>query len=123
MDPALREKLDEAHQQRIGGDYEAAGRLYQDVIAADLEPLESAEDRWGHGLVLQFTGLFDESLAELARAHEEAPDNADYLLHLAKTRLMLGDFDGAVRELQEIAAKHPGTPEAEEAKKQLSYFG
>ncbi|MGD8237721.1 MAG: tetratricopeptide repeat protein [Armatimonadota bacterium] len=122
MDSALRKKLDTAHGHRIDGDYESARSVYEDVIAADLEPGESAEVRWGLGLVLQFIGLFDESLAELERAHEDAPENADFLLCLAKTRLMLGDFDRATGELQEIEEKFPDTPAAEEAKKQLAYF-
>ena len=123
MESALRDKLDKAHQNRINGDYEAARRLYEDVIATSPRPPESAEVRWGYGLVLQFTGLFDESLAELERAHDEDPDNADYFLCLAKTRLMLGDFEQATRELHEIEAKFADTPAAEEAKTQLSYFG
>ncbi len=122
MDSALQENLDTAHQHRVGGDYEAARSGYEAVMAGDLEPTESAEVRWGLALVLQFTGLFDESLAELERAHEDAPDNVEYLLCLAKTRLMLGDFDRAMGELQEIEEKFPDTPAAEEAKKQLEYF-
>ncbi|MFQ5809462.1 MAG: tol-pal system YbgF family protein [Armatimonadota bacterium] len=122
MDSALREKLDTAHQHRIGGVYQSARSLYEDVMAAHPRRDELAEARWGLGLVLQFTGLFDESLAELERAHQDAPENVDYLLCLAKTRLMLGDFDRAVAELQEIEEKFPDTPAAEEAKKQLAYF-
>ncbi len=122
MDSALREKLDEAHQRRTNGDYENARHLYEDVLAAGLDSSESAEVRWGYGLVLQYTGAFDEALAELERAHREAPDNADYFLHLAMTRLMLGDFDRAVAELTEIEEKFPDTAAADEATKQLSYF-
>jgi tetratricopeptide (TPR) repeat protein len=122
MDAALREKLDQAHRQRLDGDYESSRRLYEELLADGPEPPESAEIRWGYGMVLQFTGLFDECLTELERAHQEDPDNADFHLHLGKTRLMLGDFDGAVRELEEIEQKFPDTPEAEEAKKQLGYF-
>ena len=122
MDSTLRDKLDQAHRHRLDGDYESARRLYEDLVAADPQPPDSAEVRWGYGLVLQFTGAFDESLAELEQAHDEDPANVEYLLCLAKTRLMLGDFDHAVADLQEVEEKFPGTPAAAEAAKQLAYF-
>lgn len=122
MDPALRAKLDDAHQARINGEYDRARELYQELLGASSEPKEEAEVHWGLGLVLQFTGLFDECLVELEAAAAGDPDNAGFLLDLAKTRIMLGDYDRGCEELNDIVRRFPNTPEAQEARKQLSYF-
>jgi tetratricopeptide (TPR) repeat protein len=121
MDPALRAKLDAAHGARTEGEYDRARALYEELIPQAGEAA-AAEAHWGLGLVLQFTGLFDECLVELQAAHEAQPESAKYYLDLAKTRLMLGDYDQAREDLNEIVRRFPDGPEAQEARKQLSYF-
>jgi len=122
MDQDLRRKLDAAHEARINGEYEDAERLYREVLEHVAVPLEEAEVRHGLGCTLVFTGMFDEGLAELVLAHERNPDDPEIFLEMAKTHLMLGMTEEARPELTEIAERFPGTPEAEEAQKQLSYF-
>ena len=122
MNAELRQRLDAAHQARIGGDYAEAERVYREVLQDAAEPLEEAETRHGLGYALVFTGQFDEGLAELVLAHEQDPDNARIFLDLAKTHLMLGMYDEAKAELRCIVEQFPDTPEAEEASKQLRYF-
>ena len=62
MDSALREKLDEAHKHRIAGDYEAAQRLYEDLIAAEPQPPEPAGG-FRHPGTVRFAALHLFSLA------------------------------------------------------------
>ncbi len=122
MDPEVRQKLDRAHQHRIDGNYDEAERLYRDVLEQAGEPLEEAEIRHGLGRTLLFTGMFDEGLAELVCAHDRNPDDATIFLDLAKTHLMLGMYEEAQPELEQIRERFRDTPEADEAGKQLSYF-
>ena len=122
MEPEVRQKLDKAHEVRINGSYDEAEPLYREVLEQVSDPVEEAETRHGLGLTLVLTGMFDEGLKELVRAHERDPDHAGILLELAKTHLMLGLYDEAQPELEQIAERFPDTPEAEEARKQLSYF-
>ena len=122
MEQDVRQKLDSAHKARVEGDYEEAERLYREALEQVDDPIEEAEVRDGLGCTLIFTGMFDEGLAELATAHEKNPDDPKIFLELAKTHLMLGTIEEAQPQLEEIIERFPDTPEAEEAKKQLSYF-
>lgn len=122
MDPEVRAKLDRADEERIAGNYDQAEELYNEVLPMLSDAVEEAEARHGLGSVLLFTGRFDEGLVELKRAHEGNPDDATIYLDLAKTHLMLGMYDVAQPQLAEIVDRFPDTPEADEAKKQLSYF-
>ncbi|MFQ6133499.1 MAG: tetratricopeptide repeat protein [Armatimonadota bacterium] len=122
MDPDVRARLDRANEERIAGNYEEAAKLYNEVLPLLAEGEEEAEARHGLGSVLLFTGMFDEGLEELKRAHEQSPNDPKIYLDLAKTHLMLGMYDIAQPQLAEIAELFPNTPEADEAKKQLSYF-
>ncbi len=122
MDQDARQKLDSAHEARVNGNYEEAERLYREVLEQVDDPAEEAEVRHGLGCTLIFTGMFDEGLEELVVAHEKGPDDPRVFLELAKTHLMLGQIEEAKPELEEIMERFPDTPEAEDAKKQLSYF-
>ena len=122
MDPEVRQQLDRAHQARVNGQYGDAEPLYRQALEQVSDPREEAEVLHGLGLTLVLTGEFEAGLEELARAHDKAPDHAGIFLELAKTHLMLGMYEQAQPELREIAEQFPDTREADEAKKQLSYF-
>lgn len=122
MDQEVRQKLDAAHEMQINGHYPKAERLYREVLEQVDAPLVEAETRHGLGCTLVFTGMFDEGLQELLDAREKDPDNATILLDVAKTHLMLGMYEEAQPELAQIVERFPDTPEAAEAKNQLSYF-
>jgi len=122
MDPEVRAKLNRAHEERVAGNYDAAQQLYHEVIPLLTDGVEVAEARHGLGSALLFAGMFDEGLEEIKRAHEGNPNDAGICLDLAKTHLMLGMYEAAQPQLAEIVERFPNTPEADEAKKQLSYF-
>ena len=76
------------------------------------------------GLAYLFTGMFDESIEELKLAVACEPESAEGRLHLAKTYTMLGMYDEARAELEQVLGlADPGGPLHTEAKKQLSFFG
>lgn len=113
----LEEMLRRADALRYDGHYEEAEKLYRQILERDPD---NAAAHCGLGLVYCFhEGRFEESIEELRKAVELAPDNVTYRLHLAKTLTMLGMYEEAKGEFEKVLELDP---ENEEATKQLGYF-
>lgn len=113
------EMLEQAHEHRINGEYDAAIDLYNQVLAA---APDLAEALWGLGLSLMNTGEFDEALAMIVRACDLEPDNQLYLLDAGKHYTMLGMYDEAKPFFERTVALGADTKYGADAQKQLSYY-
>ena len=121
MDASLEQNLASAHQARIKLDYDQAKSLYQTVLAAESG---CAEALHGLGFVLMMGyGEFDEGLGLMEKAVELAPDSQPILLDLAKSHAMLGNDERVKPLLERVIALDETTKEAEEARKQMQYYG
>jgi tetratricopeptide (TPR) repeat protein len=114
---SLDELLARADVLRYDGQYEEAEQLYLLILQQDPD---NAAAHHGLGLVYCFhSGRFDESVEELRKAVELAPQNVTYRLNLAKTLTMLGMYEEAKAEFEKVLEIDPAN---EEATKQLAYF-
>jgi tetratricopeptide (TPR) repeat protein len=109
-------RLERAVQHKIVGEYDAAVELLQSVLA---DAPESPDAHHELGLVYVFTGLFDESTAELEKAVELSPDTIKFLIDLGKTHTMLGDYDKAIPPFRRVLSLDPFN---DEAKKNLDFI-
>ena len=111
--------LDRSIQFKVNGEYDRAVEELRSVLA--VAP-ENARAHLEMGLVYGFTGLFDESIEELQQAVKLEPSNLGFRTKLGLTYTMLGMYDEAREEFELIVKEGPGTPEADEARKQLRFF-
>ena len=111
--------LQQAHERRIGGDYEPAIELYRELLEEDAS---LAEALWGLGLCLMNIGEFDEALATLDSAVQAEPDSQQFLLDAGKHYTMLGMYDEARPYFDKVIELNPDSQLAGEAQKQLSYY-
>ena len=109
-------RLEEADQLRYTGEYEQAIAIYDELLAADGECYLA---RYGRALCWCFTGMFDESIAELEQVRGDHPDFVRGRVDLFKTYLMLGMNDEAKGEMKAILAIEPNN---EEVQKHRVYF-
>ncbi|MBI2301952.1 MAG: tetratricopeptide repeat protein [Armatimonadetes bacterium] len=109
-------RLAEADQLRYDGEYEQAITIYDELLAADGDCYLA---RYGRALCYCFTGLFDESIAELELVRDQHPDFIKGRVDLFKTYLMLGMNVEAKREMKAILRIDPNN---EEVNKHRPYF-
>lgn len=109
-------RLEEADQLRYEGQYEEAIVVYDELVSADADDYQA---RHGRALCYCFTGLFDESIAELELVRSQHPTYLKGRIDLFKTYLMLGMNDEAKAEMKAILAVDPSN---EEVHKHKVYF-
>ena len=109
-------RLEKADQLRYDGQYEEAIAIYDALLADDGDDYLA---RYGRGLCYCFTGLFDESIAELEQVRTQQPAYTKGRVDLFKTYLMLGMNDEAKAEMKAILALEPDN---EEVHKHKVYF-
>jgi len=119
MDEATLRLYTEGNQARISGDYDTAQSLLEQ--AAQCCP-DAAQCWWALAHVLLNVGEFEVSISFFEKAISLEPGNARFAIDLAKSLEMLGEFDRAKPLLEQVLAEAPGTREAEEARKSLSYY-
>jgi len=120
MDEALRGQLEKANECRVGGNYDAAKALYQEVLAAYGQCAEACF--WlGYTEMMGF-GEFDLGLDLMRKGARLSPDTPRFHLELAKAYLMLSEDEQGQRLLLHVVETWPGSREAQEAEKQLTYF-
>jgi len=120
MDETLRGQLDQAHEHRVGGNYDAAKALYQEVLEGDRQCAEACF--WlGYTEMMGF-GEFGLGLDLMRKGAGLSPEVPRFHFELAKAYLMLGDDEAGKELLLHVVRTWPGTREAQEAEKQLTYF-
>ncbi len=113
------DRLEQAHEYRVDGQYDEAMGLYEHVLAEDPG---CAEALWGLGLCLMNTGEFDDALAKIVQATELEPTNQQYLLDAGKHYTMLGMYEEARPFFDRVVELDPNSRHGVEAQKQLSYY-
>ncbi len=86
------------------GRYDEAQSELNTLLEQDVN---SSEGHHQLGLVLGFVGDFDQSIEELQRAVILSPARIDMRLDLAKTFTMLGMYDEAESEFNDILQREP----------------
>ena len=119
MDEAIQRLYEEANAARLGGDYATALPLLEEALAACPD---ASCCHWALGHVFMNTGEFEIAIERFECAIALDPSNARYVLDLAKMLEMLGEFDAAKPVLEKVMAMSPGSPEADAARKSLSYY-
>ena len=119
MDEATLRLYTEGNQARICGDYDTALPLLQQALEGCPD---SAQCMWALAHVLLNTGEFDVAIERFEAALALEPENVRFIVDLAKSLEMLGEFDRAKPCLEDVLRLAPGTREAEEARKSLSYY-
>jgi tetratricopeptide (TPR) repeat protein len=119
MDQDTRSLYEQAEQARVGGNYEEAAAILEQILEAQGE---LAECLWSLGHCLMNMGDFDRAPQAFGKACELDLANPKYLLDLAKFLEMLGEFEQARPFLERIIQVAPGSREAGEAQKSLSYY-
>ena len=119
MDEETQRIYDEANKARISGDYETALPLLETAVRACPD---AACCWWALGHVLLNTGDFDRAIARMQKATELEPANLKYILDLAKSLEMLGEYDQARPILERVIELDGESREAAEARKNLSYY-
>lgn len=119
MDEETRRLFEEGNRARLDGDYGTAQPLLEQAVR---RCPDAAECWWALGHVLLNTGEFDRAISRMSKACELEPNNARFLLDLAKSLEMLGEYEQARPYLERIIELDPNSREAAEAKKNLSYY-
>ena len=110
---------EEGNQARVSGDYDTARSLLTQALAASPEDPQCL---WAMGHVQLNCGEFDECVETFQKVTDLQPQNAKYALDLAKSYEMLGMFEEAKPWLERVIEIDGSSPEAEEARKSLSYY-
>jgi tetratricopeptide (TPR) repeat protein len=119
MDEETQRLYEQGNRARLDGDYASAQPLLEQAVR---RCPDAAECWWALGHVLLNTGEFDRAIARFTKACELEPANVRFLLDLAKTLEMLGEYDQARPYLERIIELAPESREAVEARKNLSYY-
>lgn len=110
------EMLAQAINLKIEGNYDAAAPLLIEVLASEENHVEARRQL---GLIYGFQGLFDESIEELAKAAQLDESRSDVLCDLAMTQAMLGMYEEAKANFEQVLRMDPGNKTANE---QMVYF-
>lgn len=102
-------RLERAIQHKIQGEYDEAVALLSGILS---ELPNHARTHHQLGLVYGFTGLFDESVAEIEAAARLEPDSIIILNDLGKTHTMLGDYEKAIPVFEHVLERDPLNEEA-----------
>ena len=121
MDASVEQSLASAHKARTDLDYDRAKALYEEVLGAESE---CADALHGLGFVLMMGyGEFDDGLQLIEKAAGLAPGSQPILLDLAKSYAMLSHDEKVKPLLKRVIELDATTREAEEARKQMQYYG
>lgn len=101
---------------RIEGDYAQAEPLVRAALAADPSFAKAHHEL---ALILNFTGMFDESIAAFQEAIRLQPGFEQAHLDLGKACTMLGMYDEAKAEFQTVLNLNPNN---DDAQRQLQIF-
>ena len=105
-----------ALEHKINGEYDEAESLFKAVIAQEPENSDAYHEL---GLTYSYRVYIDESIEALGRAVALKPDSSQYLMSLAKTHTMYGDFDKARPLFERVLEMDPFNSDAAE---QLQYL-
>lgn len=105
-----------AVEQKISGLYDEAIYSFKTVIEAAPSHAGAHHEL---GLIYSFQVMIDESICELETATKLDPDNVTYLLSLAKTLTMFGEFERAKQVFIDILVIDPFNDDAD---KNLDYL-
>ena len=119
MDDETRRLYEQGNKARISGEYAEAQPLLEQAVRACPE---AAECWWALGHVLLNTGEFDYAIARFRKAIELAPDCLRFMVDLAKSLEMLGEYEEARPLLERVIELDPAAREADEARKSLTYY-
>ncbi len=108
-------RFTQALDHRINGRYDEAEALFKSVLAD--EP-DNADAHHELGLVYSFV-VHDDCVPELERALRLRPESVTFLISLAKTHTMFGDYDKAKPLFERVLELDPFN---EEANKNLEYL-
>ncbi|MFM7187016.1 MAG: hypothetical protein ACKO14_04290 [Armatimonadota bacterium] len=98
-----------ALEHKINGRYAEAEAGFKSVISSAPSHAEAHHEL---GLIYSFQVLIDESLLELETAVRLEPNSITYMLSLAKTLTMFGEFDRAKSLFSQILDVDPFNDEA-----------
>lgn len=113
---SVAERLEQAVQHRMSGDYDNAETLLKSIIA---EQPNNAEAHHEIGLVYGYRASED-SIKHLLRAVQIVPTSIIYMVDLGKTFAMFGEDDKAKMAFNHVLKIDPSN---EEASKNLDYLG
>ena len=113
---AMQARLQQAVTHKVAGEYEDAERLLRSILAEDPENSQAYREL---GLVLGFTGMFDESIEALQRAVQLDPQYVDARNDLGMSYAMLGMVDEAKAEFETVLEMDPANAMAQ---RQIIYF-
>ena len=119
MDEATQRLYDQGNQARISGDYDTALPLLEAAVKAGPE---EGKCWWSFGHALLNTGDFDGGISSFEKAAELEPENLRFLLDLAKSLEMLGEYERAEPHFKHVIELDEASREADEARKSLAYY-
>ena len=106
-----------ALEHKINGEYDEAESLFKAVLSQQPDNAEAYHEL---GLTYSYRVYIDESIDALGKAVALRPDSSQYLMSLAKTHTMYGDFDLARPLFEKVLEMDPFNTEASD---QLQYLG
>ncbi len=112
--------LKQAQQLRVNGRYDEAIVLFEQILS---DAPDCAAAWWGLAhCTFNHVGDFDAAREQFEKAVALDPTNLRYQLDLAMYFTMLGMFEEAKPIFERIVSADPTSKEAQEARKQLSYY-
>lgn len=113
---SVEERLEQAVQFKLGGDYDNAEPLLKSIIA---EQPNHADAHHELGLIYSFRAMMDESDRHLLRAVQLSPSSTVFLNDYGKNLAMFGEVDKAKIAFEYVLKLDPDN---EEANKNLQYL-
>lgn len=105
-----------ALEHKINGEYDEAEALFKAVL---VDQPDNADAYHELGLTYSYRVYIDESIECLEKCAAMRPDSTQFLMSLAKTHTMYGDFDKARPLFEKVLEMDPFNVEAAE---QLQYL-
>ena len=105
-----------ALEHKINGEYDEAESLFKAVLADEPGNADAYHEL---GLTYSYRVFMDESIECLEKAVAMQPESTPFLMSLAKTHTMYGDFDRARPLFEKVIEMDPFNVEAAE---QLQYL-
>ena len=105
-----------ALEHKINGEYDEAEALFKAVL---VDQPDNADAYHELGLTYRYRVYIDESIECLEKCAAMRPDSTQFLMSLAKTHTMYGDFDKARPLFEKVLEMDPFNVEAAE---QLQYL-
>jgi tetratricopeptide (TPR) repeat protein len=105
------ERFEKAIKHKINGEYDEAEELFLSVLS---EQPNNAAAYHELGLTYSFRVKIEESIAALEHAVRLTPNSTRYMIDLAKTHSMYGDYDKAIPIFQKVLEIDPFNDEAQD---------